>query len=75
MRLLMYMAARAGDIISIQEILDGVWSEVIVSAESVYQAIATLRRALGDKPSDDTVHRRGAVDPSHGLPLAAALDT
>jgi DNA-binding winged helix-turn-helix (wHTH) protein len=51
MRLLMYMAARQGDVISIQEILQGVWSDVIVSAESVYQAIATLRRALGDKPS------------------------
>ena len=63
MRLLMYMAARSGDIISIQEILEGVWSDVIVSAESVYQGIATLRRAFGDKLNDPayivTVPRRG----------------
>jgi DNA-binding winged helix-turn-helix (wHTH) protein len=52
MRLLMYMAERQGDVISIPEILQGVWPDVIVSAESVYQAIATLRRALGDKPTD-----------------------
>ena len=52
MRLLVYMASRAGAVISIQEILEHVWSDVIVSAESVYQAIATLRRALGDKPSE-----------------------
>src|SRR5271170_1082736 len=52
MRLLTYMATRAGEVISIQEILQRVWTDVIVSPESVYQAIATLRRALGDKPSD-----------------------
>ena len=72
MRLLMYMAARQGDVISIQEILQGVWSEVIVSAESVYQAIATLRRALGDKPSDPTYI---VTVPRLGYRLIAAVCT
>jgi DNA-binding winged helix-turn-helix (wHTH) protein len=63
MRLLMYMAARPGAVISVQEILQYLWTDVIVSPESVYQAVATLRRALGDKRGDPsyivTVPRRG----------------
>jgi hypothetical protein len=66
------MAARAGDVISIQEILDGVWSDVIVSAESVYQAIATLRRALGDKPSHPSYI---VTVPRLGYRLIAAVST
>jgi DNA-binding winged helix-turn-helix (wHTH) protein len=63
MRLLTYMAAHPGEVISIQEMLNNVWTDVVVTPESVYQAIATLRRALGDKSNDPsyivTVPRRG----------------
>jgi hypothetical protein len=49
--------------VSIQDMLDQVWTDVVVTPESVYQAIATLRRALGDKPGNPayivTVPRRG----------------
>jgi len=41
-------------VISIQEMLNEVWTDVVVTPESVYQAIATLRRALGDKPNSPT---------------------
>jgi transcriptional activator of cad operon len=50
MRLLMCLADRAGDVVSIDELLDQVWSGVIVTPDSVYQAVAQLRRLLGDDP-------------------------
>ncbi|MDR3446455.1 MULTISPECIES: winged helix-turn-helix domain-containing protein [unclassified Dyella] len=50
MRLLMCLAERAGQVVSIDELLDEAWTGVIVTPDSVYQAIATLRRQLGDDP-------------------------
>jgi len=48
MRLLMYLANRAGETVSIEELLDQVWSGVVVTQDSVYQAVTSLRRLLGD---------------------------
>ena len=48
MRLLVFLAQRAGEVVSIDELLEQVWSGVVVSPDSVYQAIAALRRLLGD---------------------------
>jgi TolB-like protein/DNA-binding winged helix-turn-helix (wHTH) protein len=48
MQLLMYLAGRSGAVVSIQDLLDHVWSGVVVTSDSVYQAIASLRRLLGD---------------------------
>lgn len=50
MRLLVYLAERAGDVVSIDDMLKDVWSGVIVTSDSVYQAVASLRRELGDDP-------------------------
>jgi transcriptional activator of cad operon len=50
MRLLQCLARRAGVVVSIDELLDQVWSGVIVTPDSVYQAVASLRRSLGDDP-------------------------
>ena len=50
MRLLMCLIERAGDIVSIDELLDHVWAGVNVAPDSVYQAVASLRRILGDDP-------------------------
>jgi transcriptional activator of cad operon len=50
MRLLMYLAQRAGEVVSIDELLNEVWAGVIVTPDSVYQAVASLRRLLGDDP-------------------------
>jgi transcriptional activator of cad operon len=50
MRLLMCLAERAGQVVSIDELLTRVWPDVTVSSDSVYQAIASLRRQLGDDP-------------------------
>src|SRR4029077_8102495 len=54
MRLLMCLAERAGEVVSIEDLLTQVWSEVIVSPDSVYQAVASLRRLLGDDPKQPT---------------------
>jgi TolB-like protein/DNA-binding winged helix-turn-helix (wHTH) protein len=50
MRLLMYLAERPGEVVSIDELLTAVWAGVIVTPDSVYQGIASLRRQLGDDP-------------------------
>jgi transcriptional activator of cad operon len=48
MRLLLCLAGRAGEVVSIDDLLSQVWSGVIVTPDSVYQAVAALRRLLGD---------------------------
>ena len=50
MRLLQCLAEHAGETVSIDDLLSNVWPEVTVSSDSVYQAVATLRRLLGDDP-------------------------
>jgi transcriptional activator of cad operon len=54
MRLLLCLAARAGEVVSIDDLLNQVWSDVSVSQDSVYQAVASLRRLLGDDPKRPT---------------------
>lgn len=76
MRLLVCLAARAGEVVSIDDLLNEVWSDVSVAPDSVYQAVASLRRLLGDdskQPSYiETVPRLGyrmvaKVGPSESL--------
>src|ERR1700723_384930 len=50
MRLLLCLAERAGELVSIEELLKEAWPGVIVTSDSVYQAVASLRRVLGDDP-------------------------
>ena len=50
MRLLQYLLERSGQIVSVDQLLDRVWSGVVVTPDSVYQAVASLRRTLGDDP-------------------------
>jgi len=63
MRLLLCLAERDGEVVSIDQLLDEVWKGVVVSPDSVYQAIASLRRILGDDPKEPAyianVTRRG----------------
>ncbi len=54
MRLLLCLAEHAGEVVSIDDLLDQVWSGVIVSPDSVYQAVTSLRRTLGDDPRQPT---------------------
>jgi TolB-like protein/DNA-binding winged helix-turn-helix (wHTH) protein len=54
MRLLLCLAERAGEVVSIDDLLNLVWPGVIVTQDSVYQSVASLRRLLGDDPRQPT---------------------
>jgi len=54
MRLLMCLADRAGEVVSSDDLLNQAWAGVIVSQDSVYQSVASLRRLLGDDPKQPT---------------------
>ena len=71
MRLLLCFIARAGDVLSIQELLEQVWPRVRVTPDSVYQAVTTLRRLLGDDPRAPAYI---LTIPRRGYRLIAALD-
>jgi len=49
--LLLLLIRRRDEAISRSEILDAVWSDVVVSDGALSQAVRTLRRALGDDPA------------------------
>ena len=63
MRLLTCLARRAGQVVSVEQLLDEVWKDVVVTPNSVYHAVAELRRSLGDDPKEPSyianVLRRG----------------
>src|SRR5438270_13153744 len=54
MRLLLCLAEHGGDTVSIDALLNEVWPDVTVTPDSVYQAVASLRRLLGDDPEKPT---------------------
>jgi transcriptional activator of cad operon len=54
MRLLLCLAEHAGQVVSIDDLLEQVWTGVIVTPDSVYQAVTSLRRLLGDDPKHPT---------------------
>src|SRR5215470_14943652 len=63
MCVLVCLARRAGEVVSVDDLLDAVWKDVVVTQHSVYQAVAVLRRSFGDDPKAptyiDNVPRRG----------------
>lgn len=62
MELLVYLASRAGEIVSKRELLDEVWGATVVD-EAIQRAVSLLRAALGDSAQSsriiETVPRRG----------------
>jgi transcriptional activator of cad operon len=84
MRLLLCLAEKAGEVVSIDDLLNRVWSGVIVTPDSVYQAVASLRRQLGDDAKEPayiaTVPRLGyrmvaAVSPWAEEPVVPVVPT
>src|SRR5580658_1110670 len=63
MRVLVCLAERPGEVVSVNQLLDVVWKDLVVTPYSVYQAVAALRRAFGDDSKNPTyianVARRG----------------
>ena len=70
MRLLLFLAARPGKVVSVRELLDEVWGDVVVTPDSVYQAVAALRRILGDDAKEPTYI---ATLPRRGYRLLATV--
>jgi transcriptional activator of cad operon len=70
MGLLLFLVERAGRVVSSDELLENVWPGVIVTQDSVYQAVASLRRVLGDDPKQPTYI---ATVPRQGYRLVAAI--
>src|SRR6266849_1943488 len=54
MRLMVCLAEHAGGVVSVEQLLDQVWKDVVVTPNSVYHAVATLRRILGDDAKNPT---------------------
>ena len=63
MEVLVALAARAGQVVSREELLAAVWPGVVVGDEALTQSIIKLRRALGDNPRAptyiETISKRG----------------
>lgn len=79
MRLLMCLANPPGAVVSVDRLLDEVWSGVIVAPSSVYQAVSQLRKTLGDVDATPTyiatVPRKGYRLVAAVAPLASAAKT
>lgn len=77
MRLLCVLAEKPGEVWSAEELLERVWPGVMVTQSSVYQAIATLRRVLGDDGDEAkyiaTVPRKGYRLVATVMPLDTQL--
>jgi transcriptional activator of cad operon len=54
MRLLLCLADAAGEVVSVDRLLNEVWAGVVVGSASVYQAVSQLRKLLGDVDPEPT---------------------
>ena len=73
-RLLEYLVAHPGELLSHDQIVDAVWDGRIVSDEAVRRAVFNLRRALAEGGAEDyirTIHKKGYVA---AFPQQAAAD-
>jgi TolB-like protein/DNA-binding winged helix-turn-helix (wHTH) protein/Tfp pilus assembly protein PilF len=70
MRLLLCLADAAGEVVSVDRLLNEVWTGVVVGSASVYQAVSQLRKLLGDVDPEPTYI---ATVPRKGYRLVAAV--
>jgi len=63
MAVLLLLAARAGEAVSREALLDAVWPRIVVGDEALTQVVIKLRKALGDDPRApryiETIPKRG----------------
>lgn len=79
LKLLLILGERAGQVVGKDELMRRVWGDVIVTEDSLVQAVGDIRRVLGDAKHERvrTVPRRGyllAVE-ANGSDNGAASDT
>jgi TolB-like protein/DNA-binding winged helix-turn-helix (wHTH) protein len=70
MRLLLCLAESAGEVVSVERLLNEVWTGVVVGSASVYQSVSQLRKLLGDVGPEPTYI---ATVPRKGYRLVAAV--
>jgi TolB-like protein/DNA-binding winged helix-turn-helix (wHTH) protein/tetratricopeptide (TPR) repeat protein len=70
MRLLLCLAESAGEVVSVDRLLNEVWAGVVVGSASVYQAVSQLRKLLGDVDPEPTYI---ATVPRKGYRLVAPV--
>lgn len=70
MQLLCFMAERAGEVLSHDELLEGVWGDTVVSDNVIYWNINQLRKVLG---SDDDNEQYVQTLPKRGYRLVAPV--
>jgi TolB-like protein/DNA-binding winged helix-turn-helix (wHTH) protein/Flp pilus assembly protein TadD len=79
MRVLACLIARAGHVVSVEELLEHAWPDVVVGPDSVYQVVGLLRRTLGDDRHHpvyiEHVPRKGyrLIAPVNGSTARAAM--
>lgn len=74
LRVLDLLARNANAVVTKDEIIDAVWSRIVVSDESLTQCIKDIRRAIGDRDRAivKTLVRRGFMLVAEGPPSRAA---
>ena len=84
MEVLLFLARRAGQVVSRAELLDATWPGVSVAEEGLTRCITDIRQAFGDSPDRpayvETVAKRGyrliaPVDPMGGVVGQAGVPT
>jgi TolB-like protein/DNA-binding winged helix-turn-helix (wHTH) protein len=66
LRLLLVLGERAGEVVGKDELMRRVWGDLVVTEDSLVQAVGDIRRVLGD-----TGHERLRTVPRRGYLLAA----
>lgn len=78
-RVLEYLAARPGQVVSSDELVEALWPRKFVGDSPVYRIIAELRRALGDDASNPryikTIRKRGYKLIAETRPVIAGRET
>ena len=63
LKLLVYLIASRGRLVTRQELMDTVWGDTVISESALTKAVARLRKALGDNSADhrylETVRSQG----------------
>jgi DNA-binding winged helix-turn-helix (wHTH) protein/tetratricopeptide (TPR) repeat protein len=84
MDVLVVLCTRAGEVLSVDELLHRCWNGVIVGENQVHKAIAQLRRILGDSAGNaryiENIRKRGyrtvaTVEALHGMHLAGRAES
>lgn len=70
LELLLVLLERQGAIVSKDELLQRVWPDLLVEENSIYQNVAAVRRALGEKPGEN---RFVVTVPGRGYSFVAPL--